>query len=83
MAESPENDQLDRKRALLYILPFVLLGVGNLILLLVWGLRPLWGFLIFPPILFVSILGYIAFREGLVGSRVEDNGEDGTVRPDE
>jgi hypothetical protein len=63
---------LDRKRALLYILPFVLLGIGNLALLLGWGLRPLWAFLILPPILFISVIGYIAFRTGLAGNRLDD-----------
>jgi hypothetical protein len=38
----------------------------------VWGLRPLWAFLILPPILFVSVLGYIAFRTGLVGNRLDE-----------
>ena len=68
-----EDTQLDRKRAVLYILPFVLLGIGNLLLLLGWGLRPLWAFLILPPILFVSVIGYIAFRTGLASDRL---GED-------
>jgi hypothetical protein len=72
MALPTEDSQLNRKRAALYILPFVLLGVGNLLLLLGWGLRPLWGFLIFPPILFISVLGYIAFRTGLVDNRLDD-----------
>jgi hypothetical protein len=81
-----EGDQLNRKRAALYILPFLLLGLGNLALLLGWGLRPLWGFLILPPILFVSVLGYIAFRTGLVGNRLDtDDGreDDGHHRPDD
>jgi hypothetical protein len=69
----PEEDgQLDRTRAVLYVLPFVVLGVGNLVLLLGWGLRPLWAFLIFPPIIFVSVLGYIAFRSGLASNRLDD-----------
>jgi hypothetical protein len=55
------------------VLPFLALGVGNLVLLLAWGLRPLWAFLIFPPILFVSVLGYIAFRSGFVRERVEES----------
>jgi hypothetical protein len=71
-APASKEYDLDRKRAVLYILPFVLLGIGNLLLLLGWGLRPLWAFLILPPILFVSVLGYIAFRTGLVGNRLEE-----------
>lgn len=69
-APTSEEYDLNRKRAALYILPFVLLGIGNLLLLLGWGLRPLWAFLILPPIVFVSVLGYIAFRTGLVGDRL-------------
>lgn len=73
MAAPREEYNLNRKRAVLYILPFVLLGIGNLVLLLGWGLRPLWAFLILPPILFVSVLGYIAFRTGLVGPTEADS----------
>jgi len=54
----------DRLTAALVILPFLLLGLFDVALLLVWGLDPLWGFLILPPILFVSVLGWIAFRNG-------------------
>jgi hypothetical protein len=76
MAGSVGTDtQLNRKRALLYILPFVLLGIGNLLLLLGWGLRPLWAFLILPPILFVSVIGYIAFRTGLASDRLGEEDE--------
>ena len=80
-----EDTQLNRKRAVLYILPFVLLGIGNLLLLLGWGLRPLWAFLILPPILFVSVIGYIAFRTGLASDRLGDEGsvsEDDTTVSD-
>jgi len=76
-----DETQLNRKRAILYILPFVLLGIGNLLLLLGWGLRPLWAFLILPPILFVSVIGYIAFRTGLASDRLGD--EDSGVADDE
>jgi hypothetical protein len=72
MTPPTEDEGLDRKRAALYVLPFLVLGVGNLLLLLGWGLRPLWAFLIFPPIIFVSVLGYIAFRTGLASNRLDD-----------
>ncbi|MCU4718570.1 hypothetical protein [Halapricum hydrolyticum] len=58
--------ELDRKQATLAVLPFLLLGLGNLALLLGWGLKPLWAFLILPPILFISVLAWIAFRTGFV-----------------
>ena len=56
--------QISRKRAFLAVLPFLLLGVADVVLLLEWGLDPLWGFMILPPILFVSVIGWIAFRSG-------------------
>jgi hypothetical protein len=49
-------------------------------MLLGWGLRPLWAFLILPPILFVSVIGYIAFRTGLASDRL---GDEGTVSEDD
>ncbi len=55
---------LNRKRAALYVAPFLALGLFDLVLLLGWGLDPLWGFMILPPILFVSVLAWIAFRTG-------------------
>ena len=68
-APTSEEYDLDRKRAALYILPFVLLGIANLLLLLGWGLRPLWAFLILPPIVFMSVLAWVAFRTGLARDR--------------
>ena len=46
-----------------------LIGLFDLVLLLGWGLDPLWGFMILPPILFVSVLGWIAFRTGFASDR--------------
>lgn len=66
MSTSPttEASGRNRKRAALAVAPFVLLGLGNLALILGWGINPLWGFLILPPILFISVLGWVAFRTG-------------------
>jgi hypothetical protein len=60
---------MDRWSATKYIAPFVALGLFDLVLLLRWGLDPLWGFMILPPILFVSVLGWIAFRTGFASNR--------------
>jgi hypothetical protein len=70
----PESDEggYNRKRAALAVLPFLLLGLADVILLLQWGINPLWGFMILPPILFMSVLAWIAFRSGFVGNRVAD-----------
>jgi len=75
MATATEDEDgypITRRRAVLWALPFLTLGVINLVLLLGWGLKPLWGFLIFPPIAFVSILTYLALRTGLASSRLEE-----------
>lgn len=70
---------LTRKRAALAVLPFLLLGLGDIALLLLWGLDPLWGFLILPPILFISVIGWIAFRTGLAEDRLDDPHDEETV----
>ncbi|WP_135820260.1 hypothetical protein [Halostella litorea] len=69
-APIPDDDgATNRKRAALYIAPFVALGVGNLLLILTWGVNPLWGFAILPPILFISVIGWVAFKGGFVHER--------------
>lgn len=71
MAE--EELPLSRKRAFLAVIPFLALGIADVVLLLLWGVDPLWGFMILPPILFVSVLGWIAVRGGLARDRVRDS----------
>jgi hypothetical protein len=71
-APTASDVELDRKQAALAVLPFLLLGLGNLVLLLGWGLKPLWAFLILPPILFISVLAWIAFRTGFVRNQGEE-----------
>ncbi|WP_435335080.1 hypothetical protein [Haloarchaeobius sp. TZWWS8] len=65
-APIPDDDEVSRKQAFLYILPFLLLGLADVVLLLGWGLDPLWGFMILPPILMISFLGWVAFKYGFV-----------------
>ena len=73
LLEDDDDDALvegvDRWTATKYIAPFVAIGLFDLVLLLGWGLDPLWGFMILPPILFVSVLGWIAFRTGFASDR--------------
>ena len=64
--------RLSRKQAFLAMLPFLLLGVADVVLLLLWGLDPLWGFMILPPILAISALAWIAFRSGFARDRTGD-----------
>lgn len=59
-----ESTYRNRKRAALFVMPFLLLGLADLTLLLLWGIDPLWGFVILPPILFMTVLGWIAFTNG-------------------
>ncbi|MFB6188887.1 MAG: hypothetical protein ABEI57_03300 [Halapricum sp.] len=66
---SVADKQLDRKQATLAVLPFLFLGLADVVLLLGWGLKPLWGFMILPPILFVSVLAWLVFRTGFINKR--------------
>lgn len=76
--ESPPDTDAGRSRtwAAIAIAPFVALGLADVLLLLFWGLDPLWGFVILPPILFISVLGWIGFRSGFIADRP------GTEEPD-
>ncbi|MFB6069971.1 MAG: hypothetical protein ABEJ76_03030 [Halanaeroarchaeum sp.] len=58
---APERN---RRRAAVMVLPFLALGIADVALLLVWGIDPLWGFVVLPPILFMTLMGWIAFRTG-------------------
>jgi hypothetical protein len=55
---------VDRRSATLAVLPFLLLGLLDVLLLLGWGLEPLWGFVVLAPILFLTTLAWLAFRSG-------------------
>lgn len=61
----------NRRRAALYTLPFVVLGILNVVLVLGWGLEPLWVFAMLPPILFMCVLTWIAFKTGFVTDHEE------------
>lgn len=67
MEERFPSESRNRRRATLAVLPFLALGVADVLLLLFWGVDPLWGFAILPPILFVTALAWIAFSTGFVG----------------
>jgi len=67
--DEASDAKLTRKRAVLAVTPFLLLGLADVILLLGWGLNPLWGFMILPPILFITALAWLAFRTGFVSER--------------
>lgn len=67
-----DEPSLNRTRAVLAVLPFLFIGLSCLGLILAWGLNPIWGFLILPPILFICVLAYLAFRTGFARERAGD-----------
>lgn len=67
--DTTDDGGVSRWKAALFISPFLFIGLADLVLLLGWGLDPLWGFMILPPILFVTVLGWIAFRTGFASDR--------------
>ncbi|CCC40769.1 uncharacterized protein Hqrw_2971 [Haloquadratum walsbyi C23] len=64
-----DSDGNNRRRAILAVTPFLVIGLGNLVLLLGWGIEPLWAFAILPPILFCSALAYIVFSTDFLSDR--------------
>lgn len=64
-----ESSNRNRKWAALFALPFLLLGVGNASLILIWGIDPLWAFAQLPPILFTTVLTYMVFRTDFLDDR--------------
>jgi len=59
----------NRRRAILAVTPFLLLGLADVLLLLFWGIEPLWAFAILPPILFSTVLAWLAFSTDFLDDR--------------
>ncbi|MFB6081750.1 MAG: hypothetical protein ABEJ67_02905 [Halanaeroarchaeum sp.] len=64
MSHPELSSDRNRKQAAILVTPFLLLGLADVLLLLFWGVDPLWGFVILPPILFTTFIGWIAFTNG-------------------
>ncbi|KAB1188382.1 MULTISPECIES: hypothetical protein [Haloferax] len=64
-----EEGGKNRKRAALATAPFLALGLADVVLILMQGLEPLWGFAILPPILFCSVLTWIVFSTDFLDDR--------------
>ena len=67
----PPTQEQNRLQAVLAVLPFLALGIADVLLLLGWGVDPLWGFMILPPILFITVLGWIGFKTGFIRDRTD------------
>ncbi|MFB6101366.1 MAG: hypothetical protein ABEJ73_02240 [Haloplanus sp.] len=59
----------NRRLALLAVTPFLLLGLADVLLLLFWGIEPLWAFAILPPILFCTVLAWLVFSTDFLDDR--------------
>ncbi|MDQ2054111.1 MULTISPECIES: hypothetical protein [Halobellus] len=64
-----ETGNRNRKRAALAVAPFLAIGLGNVVLLLGWGIEPLWAFALLPPILFCTVLAYLVFSTDFLDGR--------------
>lgn len=64
-----ESTNRNRKRAALAVFPFLVIGVGNVILILLMGMEKLWGFALLPPVLFCSVLAWIVFSTDFLDDR--------------
>jgi hypothetical protein len=64
-----QDSSPNRRRALLAVTPFLLLGLADVLLLLFWGIEPLWAFAILPPIVFCTVLAWLAFSTDFLEDR--------------
>jgi len=64
-----QGEAPNRRRALLAVTPFLLLGLADVLLLLFWGIEPLWAFAILPPIIFCTALAWLAFSTDFLDDR--------------
>jgi hypothetical protein len=71
MSESDEG--LNRKRVALVVLPLLALGLADVTLIILWGVNPILGLAVLPPILFVTVLAWVALSGGLVENRLDDS----------
>lgn len=55
------SDSFDR-RALLVVLSFLAFGVVIVGRFLLWSTQPLWGLVLVPPLLFLTVFAWLAFK---------------------
>lgn len=68
-SNSNSDGSIDRRRAAVATAPFLVVGVVNVALIVLWGVNPLWGFVVFVPVVFMTVLAWFAFREASVEAR--------------
>lgn len=80
---TPPDDAPARnyRRGALAVLPFLAIGLADVALVVAFGVDPVWGLAIVPPIAFVSALAWIAFSTEFLADRTgpaaSDTGLDG------
>ena len=62
MSRVDATSEVDRLDAAIATVPFLAVGVFNVLLILLWGADYLWGFVVFVPVVFMSALAWFAFR---------------------
>ncbi|MFB6284129.1 MAG: hypothetical protein ABEK59_09405 [Halobacteria archaeon] len=65
MAEKWNADkefEVNRWRAAKAIVPLLMVGVINVVLLFFWGVDPVWAFVVIPPLSIPVTLGWLYFK---------------------
>ena len=65
----PSTDSSKRRRAILASIPFFLLGLVTVVVSLEFAPKPLWAFLLVPPVVFMAALTYLTFRSDFLEDR--------------
>jgi len=68
-ANGPSERPSGSRKAAVVVVPLCILGIANVLLILQWDMNPVWGALLVPPVLFISVLGWIAIEGGIAGDR--------------
>lgn len=79
----PPDDAPDRnyRRGALAVLPFLAIGLADVGLVVAYGVDPVWGLAVVPPIAFICALAWIAFSTEFLEDRTGNATEhDGTGR---
>lgn len=56
------SEGINRRRAIFVVLPFLFLGLANAVKLVFWGLDPLLTLMVLLPVVFFTVLCWLAFE---------------------